>query len=424
MKVRPRRASLAGVLMAGAFLLGAWRAPIAAAAGQGGGPVATLSPTSLAFGTVALGGMSAPQTVTLSNTGGAELDVTSISIVDHDFTESNNCGAGLAPDSFCTITVTFTPLLFGMRNASLMILDNAADSPQSVSLTGTGMGPAVTLSASVLNFANQLATTTSVPQSVILTNTGDAPLTIASINVIGTFSQSNNCPVSPATLAVNAECNLTLTFQPLIGGATVGLVEITDDASPVPQAVTLNGVGSDFTLSVSPPSNTVTAGQGATYTLTATPEGGFNEGVSFSCSALPAGAGCTFSPSVVTPDGTNPATTALTLSTTARSGTSPLRTIRTSPPGGVAVLLACGLYELLAGWLVLAAGRRRVRSGLTILLLASALFAAAAGVACGGGSSTSSGGSGTPAGSYTVLVSGSVVGTGISNPVSLTVVIQ
>lgn len=100
-------------------------------------PAANLSPGSLTFGSENIGSTSAAQGVTLSNAGNASLSVSNIA-TSGDFGESNNCPASLAAGANCAIQVTFTPAAAGTRTGTLTIQDNAAGSPQSVGLTGTG----------------------------------------------------------------------------------------------------------------------------------------------------------------------------------------------------------------------------------------------------------------------------------------------
>jgi ASPM-SPD-2-Hydin domain-containing protein len=101
-----------------------------------------VSPTSLNFGTVAVGTSSASQTVIVTNDTGSALTFTGFAIVgaDHvDFAQTNTCGANLANGGSCTISVTFTPTAAGTRTAQLQISDNGGGSPQIVSLTGKGL---------------------------------------------------------------------------------------------------------------------------------------------------------------------------------------------------------------------------------------------------------------------------------------------
>ena len=104
-----------------------------------------LSPANLAFGSQAQGTTSASQTLTISNTGGTALTISSIAISganSADFSKTTTCGASLAAASHCTVGVTFTPHATGIRSATLTITDSAVGSPQSVALTGTTSGTA------------------------------------------------------------------------------------------------------------------------------------------------------------------------------------------------------------------------------------------------------------------------------------------
>ena len=104
-------------------------------------PVVSLSPTSLAFASQATGTTSAAQSVTLTNTGSAALTISGISVTGSnakDFTQTNTCGSSVAAGAHCSIAVTFKPSATGNRSAAVSIADNAAASPQSIKLNGTG----------------------------------------------------------------------------------------------------------------------------------------------------------------------------------------------------------------------------------------------------------------------------------------------
>jgi pimeloyl-ACP methyl ester carboxylesterase len=104
-------------------------------------PAVTLSPTSLSFGNQKVGTASAVKTVTLTNSGAASLTISAIKITgtnSGDFSETNNCGSSVAAGSSCTLSVRFKPTTTGSRVASVSVTDNAAGSPQNVSLAGTG----------------------------------------------------------------------------------------------------------------------------------------------------------------------------------------------------------------------------------------------------------------------------------------------
>jgi uncharacterized repeat protein (TIGR03803 family) len=210
-------------------------------------PVATLSAASLAFGGVQAGTTSASQSVTLSNTGGSTLSIASISVTGADassFVFSNSCGTSLAEGATCTIHGHFTPASLGALTAAVTIADNAAGSPQSIALSGSGLLAAPTLSATSLSFGSLPVGTTSASQSVTLTNNGSTVMSIGSIALTGadvsSFVFSNNCGTS---VAAGASCTIHGHFTPAAAGALTAAVTITDNALGTPQMIALTGTG-------------------------------------------------------------------------------------------------------------------------------------------------------------------------------------
>ncbi len=107
------------------------------------GPNATWSATSLTFGSQVIDTTSPAQSITLSNYGTMTLSIASIAATAN-FGESDNCGSSLASGASCTISVTFTPSGTGSVTGTLSVTDNAAGSPQTVSLSGTGVAGSCT----------------------------------------------------------------------------------------------------------------------------------------------------------------------------------------------------------------------------------------------------------------------------------------
>jgi hypothetical protein len=143
--------------------------------------------------------------------------------------------------------ITFIALPFyNPQTATLSVVDNAYNSPQTVALTATVINPLAWLSATGLNFGTVKKGQSSA-KSLTLTNTGATPLTIASIAVAGTdlndFAEGNNCPLSPASLAAGANCVINVTFTPTTTGSRSGSLVITDNARTSPQQILLSGTG-------------------------------------------------------------------------------------------------------------------------------------------------------------------------------------
>ena len=117
-------------------------------------PIASLSSTIMGFGQINVGTTSVVQTVTLKNTGASALQVSALTVSGSEFAlaaSGGTCTATsvLAVSASCTVGVTFTPATASVRSATLSITHNAASSPSTVSLAGTGV-------------ANTLPTTTVV----------------------------------------------------------------------------------------------------------------------------------------------------------------------------------------------------------------------------------------------------------------------
>ena len=107
-------------------------------------PIATLSSTVMGFGQVSVGTTSVAQTVTLKNTGASTLQVSALTIISSEFAlaaSGGTCSAttALVVSASCTVAVTFAPATASVRSATLSIAHNAAGSPSTVSLAGTGV---------------------------------------------------------------------------------------------------------------------------------------------------------------------------------------------------------------------------------------------------------------------------------------------
>lgn len=219
---------------------------------------ASVSPTSLALGSLPLSTASPVQAITLSNTGNGNLTITSVAVSGanaSDFSQTNNCGSSVAAGANCAINVTFKPTAEGTRTAAVVVVDTGSSGSQSVAISGTGTAPVASVSTSSVAFGNQSLGTTSISQAVTLENTGNEPLSISRISVLGTnasdFAETNNCGTS---LAADASCSINLTFTPAAPGALAAALAITDNAAGSPQSVALSGNGISTTVTVSPSS--------------------------------------------------------------------------------------------------------------------------------------------------------------------------
>jgi hypothetical protein len=242
--------------------------------------VVSLSPTGVAFGNENVGSTSTAQTVTLTNVGTAALTGVSVATSSSVFTQTNTCAANVAPGGTCTISMQFVPTAAGPVQGSLSITDSAGDSPQPVSLSGTGIsGPFASFSPFSLVFGPQASGTTSPAQKVTLTNTGTTALTVTSITAAGTdFAETDNCV--DFTIQPTNSCMISVTWTPSAGTTPpeMGMLTVVDNAqNNGTQTVGLTG-GVTNTITVSPAQlpfgnqnvNTTSAAQTVTISNTGT----------------------------------------------------------------------------------------------------------------------------------------------------------
>ena len=215
---------------------------------SGGTPSASLSPSSLAFGNVSVGSTSPPRPITLSNAGSALLNINSITLTGSnptDFGQTNNCGTSVLPGGSCTITVTCTPLSAASFSASVSVSDNASGSPQTATLSCTGVTATagISFSPTSVTFAGQNVGTSSSPTAVTVNSTGSGNLVITGVAVTGanftSFSQTNTC----ATVAPAGTCTINVTFSPKSAGPLASTVCVTDNAPASPQCFNVSGNG-------------------------------------------------------------------------------------------------------------------------------------------------------------------------------------
>lgn len=191
-------------------------------------PTAALSGNQLAFPDTVVSSPSSPSIVTVTNNGnGTNLTVSSIAISGtnaSDFKQTNNCST-VAPDGgTCTVTITFTPSASGPRSATLKVTDNAADSPQTVLLSGTGVvGLQISPTSQSVSAGSSANYTITVPSqgfggSVTLSCTAGLPSGAA-------------CSFSPNPVAPGKSSTLTITTT---APSSAALIAPATKRSPAP----------------------------------------------------------------------------------------------------------------------------------------------------------------------------------------------
>jgi hypothetical protein len=210
----------------------------ASLAGTGAGAaVIQLTPASLSFGALAIGATSAPQSITIANTGAQAASLTSEAVSGDFHSAANTCTGALAAAASCTVSVVFNPAASGSRTGALTVVSSLG--VQSAPLSGTGQTAATDgLAPTSLTFAVQQVGTTSATQTVTLTNTGDQPLTQINVLATGDFTIVNDCG---ALLQGHGSCAITAAFAPTRIGAETGTLTVADELRD--QTVALSGTG-------------------------------------------------------------------------------------------------------------------------------------------------------------------------------------
>jgi YVTN family beta-propeller protein len=201
----------------------------------------------LSFGDVVIGQQSAAQTVTISNAGTADLTIGGLGVSPAantgagEFSISGSCGT-LIPGGICSLLARFQPANpAGAKSATLRVSSNATnESAGVVGLAGNALPrptPALRLSTNSLGFGNvQFGGASPLPQVVTVTNSGTDTLNVTGVSLTGNgYSVVNGC----GTVAVNASCTITVSFNPPGLGDASGSITITSNAPGSPHTVSL-----------------------------------------------------------------------------------------------------------------------------------------------------------------------------------------
>jgi trimeric autotransporter adhesin len=159
-------------------------------------PAGSPSVATLNLGTWPIGQAGGGLSVNFTSTGGEDLSLNSIGVSgtnSSEFTTTNTCGtlpASMGPQAACKVTVTLTPTGYGPQTATLNFNDNGPNSPQTVTLTGSG--PTFSVSAS---------------PNAVKVNEGQTGASTITLTPVAKFNQlvSLSCSGAPA----NSTCTIT-----------------------------------------------------------------------------------------------------------------------------------------------------------------------------------------------------------------------
>jgi hypothetical protein len=384
--------------------------------------------------TLASGGATGTSTITVTPAGG--------------FTGAVALGCVVTPASgasvpTCTVTTPVTIVGTSAATATLTVTSTSTTAAGTYTVTVTGTATGVASQTTTVAVTVQAATAT---PAIALSNSGS--ITLAGGGATGTStitvtpsggfigSVALGCAVT-GTGATAPTCSVATPVT--IGGTTAGTATLTVTSTSSTTSgsynVTVTGTGSGVASQTTTVAVTVqavtqtptvalsdsgsitigTAGGSGTSTVTVTPGGGFSGSVSLACSVsstVSEAPTCSVT-SPGTLSGTTAGTGTLTVNTTAASAALELPRMRMLPIGG-GIAAAALLFFLVP------IKRRRISTLLGALVLIAVVGFSAG---CGSGGTAPPSNPGTPAGTYSVTVSGTATGVTIA-PITVTVTVQ
>ena len=229
------------------------------------GTAMTSSPSTVSFGTVALGARNT-QTLAVKNISTTRITVTVASTTGSGFSISSlPLPLYLGVGATAYITVGFAPTSSGTFSGTLALKNINSTLVLSVPLSGSGSGSTKSLvaSGSTLNFGNEtVGGSTTLP--VTLTNTGNSSVTISGFSITNS-SYTVAGGLTGATLAAGQRATLNIVFAPKSTGAFSGTVTVVSNATNTAPKVAVSGTGISSTahsvaLSWSPSTSTGVVG--------------------------------------------------------------------------------------------------------------------------------------------------------------------
>src|SRR6266404_507967 len=233
-----------------------------------------VTPSSINFGSTAAG-KKISQTISVANTGNISVNISQVNVSSSQFSVSGlTMPLSMPAGQSNSFQVWFDATAAGSATGTLTVRTDTGIASEQVALAGTATAAPqqIGVSPASLNLGS-VAVGTTAKGTVTVSNVGGSNLTISSISVPGNpFTVSGL--TTPSTIAPGGSNSFNVAYTPTAPVTSSGSVTITSDDPLTPTSVlTVSGTGTATpvapTITTQPGSQTVTAGQTATFTVVA-----------------------------------------------------------------------------------------------------------------------------------------------------------
>jgi len=198
-------------------------------------------------------GNNATQSISISNTGNADLTISQITTSGTGFSGSGvTLPLTLNAGQSATYTAKFAPASTGSFSGQITFVSNASTSP-TVSLTGTGTASSVSLALNPtsLAFGNVLVGTSGILSGTLTASGGSVTISSASVNGSDYVLSGLTLPM---TLSAGQSASFSVTFTPISSSNTTGSIAFLSNASNSPTNLSMSGAGTVTQLTANPSS--------------------------------------------------------------------------------------------------------------------------------------------------------------------------
>jgi hypothetical protein len=243
--------------------------------GSAAQPGLSITPASFTFGSVA-DGQTKSQNFTLTNTGASSLTISQLTVSGAGYSISGlTTPSTIAAGASVTFSAVFAPTTAGSLPGTITITSNAAGSPSTVALSGTGVAGTVALSANPTSLAfGSVNAGTISSKSVTLTNSGVANVTITQVTVSAKDVTASGV-TTPVTLTPGQSQTMNVAFKPTAAETVSGNITVTNSLG-TNTVVAVSGTGLQAAISLTPSSanfGSVTVGAANSQTIQVTNTG-------------------------------------------------------------------------------------------------------------------------------------------------------